>query len=181
VSTSSFPGGERITASGQNAALLVSLVLITAWPGVGAPVVEPRWSVSIARVSTPAAVTLPARTYPRYRGRALEQLLIEERSEVLQGGYLIEVRVRNAARAVQTLRWDVSRSAHLVLADGGVVKPIGHKLHGLSESSLAVRGVLEVDLPPKASYRLYPVFSLPRLPQGAKLVLDSLGSVPVPR
>ncbi|OGF17553.1 MAG: hypothetical protein A2W00_13565 [Candidatus Eisenbacteria bacterium RBG_16_71_46] len=51
-----------------------------------------------------------------------------------------EVRVRDLSRAVRTLRWDVSRLPYLRLPGGRRVLPIGHKLAGLSEPSVAVQG-----------------------------------------
>jgi hypothetical protein len=110
----------------------------------------------------------------------LKQLMLENRSEALQDAQLVEVQIRNVSHSTQTLRWDVSRSVHLTLVNGRTVWPLGHKLHGLSGNSLVVRGVLAVDIPPQATYRLYPVFSFARLRAGASLVIDRVGAVRLP-
>ena len=90
-----------------------------------------------------------------------------------------EVRVRDLSRAVRTLRWDVSRLPYLRLPGGRRVLPIGHKLAGLSEPSVAVQGVLEVDLAAGAAFTLYPVFAQQAPEHGALVVSDGVGESPV--
>jgi hypothetical protein len=154
--------------------LAAVLALGAALPGDG-PARPNVWGVTIVRVTTPATGALPSGTAPSIQGRVIEPLQVEERAEALESAYLFDVRIRNVSRSVQTLHWDVSGSVRLVLPGRRTVLPIGQKIHGLSENSVVAKGVLEVDIPPQATYRLYPVFALARFPRGATLIIDGVG------
>jgi hypothetical protein len=138
----------------------------------------PAWSVSVISVGYPAAVALPQEQLPALRGRVARLLMVEGEPEVLSLAYLYRVRVRNVSKANQTLRWDIAHCAHLRLGRDTLIASVGQKLLGLADSSVAVGGSLEVVIPPKASYDLYPVFTV--RPRGATLVLDRIGESPVP-
>jgi hypothetical protein len=176
-----LPGSAAGMARGSRSAaacgaLWVAALALGASPASSRPArTAGPWEISIRRAGAPAAAALSAHTAPKLRGRVIELVMVEDRSEELPGAYLFEVRVRNVAHSVQTLRWDLSRSVHVRLADGSTAWPFGHKLGGLSENALAVKGVLAVDVPPHESYLLYPVFSFARLPPGASLVVDGVG------
>jgi len=79
------------------------------------------------------------------------------------------------------LRWDVSQSPYVQLSNGRTAKPAGHKLPGLSKATLAVQGVLEVEVPPDSSYTLFPVFIQKTIPSGTWLVVPEVGRARLPR
>jgi hypothetical protein len=134
------------------------------------------WRIQVVKTERPATRALPQATAPKIRGRIVEPLQIEDASENLQRAVLVHVRIVNLSGSSKILLWDVARSPYLSLPKGKTLLPLGHKLHGLADSSVVVRGVLEVEVPPKASYDLYPVFVVTPLPRGVKVVVDSVGA-----
>ena len=134
---------------------------------------EPHWSVSVIKVNSAMSLT-PAT--PKLQGQVNEALQIEDAAERIEAAVAIQVRVRNRSRVIRTLRWNVARSPYLRLEDGTTLTPMGHKIAGLSESSIAAGGVLEVQIPAGESFDLYPVFAVPSLPQGAEVVVDAVGA-----
>src|SRR5947208_1882494 len=110
---------------------------------------DSQWRIVVVKVRKPATIPLVAETAPGIRGRIVKPLLIEQEEERLERSYLVDVDIRNLSDSAMSLRWDVSRSPHLVLPDGRTLRPLGHKLHGLEETSLAEQGVLEVNVPPR--------------------------------
>jgi hypothetical protein len=153
--------------------LLVTLAS-TAFSAPAAPS-DATWSVT-ARARRHALLALPASTTPTLRGRVVEPLLVESEPEVLGKAYLVEVRVRNLSRTARVLRWDVSREPFLRLRNGTEVRPIGHKVHGLAANTLAVKGILEVEVPPRATYTLYPVLMLERRSSASRIVIEGVGT-----
>jgi len=149
-------------------------------PGAPGPAAEPapagtQWRMVVFQVDTSAAVELPPATPASPKGRIIKSLQIEGAQETLERAFLLHVRVRNVSQSVRSLRWDVTRSPYLRLPDGRKVMPIGHKLAGLSAASIAVGGVLEVDLLPNAIFTLYPVFAPDPRFRDALLVIDGVG------
>jgi len=140
-----------------------------------------RWTVEVAKVERSAAVVLPAAMTSGYRGRVIEPLEIEDKHEALERAYLIHLRIFNASDTVQVLRFDVTHDPYLRLTDGREVMPIGYKLPGLSAPSLAVHGVLEVEVPPRKSYPLFPAFVLDAQRPRAVLIFEGAGKVKLPR
>jgi hypothetical protein len=139
--------------------------------------VKPPWKVVIVKVGWAATLPMAA---PKLQGQMIEALQIEDASEALHDAIAVQVRVRNASRLTQKLRWDVAKSPHLRISDSTIVAPIGHRLSGLSENSLAARGVLEVQIPAGESYDLYPVFAVNRLPKRVKVTIDGVGTARLP-
>ncbi len=137
----------------------VLLAAVTALPGRHVnPTPRPLpWQINVTRTTVPASLELPARSLPAIRGQMVSPMGIEPEDRLGQAT-MVQVRVRNPAGIAQVLRWDVARDPKIVLSGGGEVRPLGHKLHGLSAGVLAVSGVLEVTLPPHGVYDLYPVY-----------------------
>lgn len=160
--------------------VLYTMVLMVL-AGSTAPIrAKPAWKLRVVKVAMLNSRRLAPPAAPTLRGRVVEPLVIEP-PEAPESSIVVVVRLANASRVARTLRWEVSHSPFLALPDGKTVWPIGHRLYGLSENALAVRGLLEVDVPPKRSYELHPVFVLERIPAGTKLVMDGVGRVGVPR
>lgn len=117
----------------------------------------PSLRIHVMRTVAPATFELPAKTLPAIRGQIVAPMNIEA-ADVLARATMVQVRVRNTADTAQVLHWDVAHDPRLILAGGAEIRPLGHKLHGLSAEVLAVSGVLEVTLPAHGVYDLYPVY-----------------------
>ena len=117
----------------------------------------PPLRIHVMRTVAPAALELPRKTLPAIRGQIVSPMNVQA-DDVLARATMVQVRVRNPSDTTQVLHWDVAHDPRLVLAGGGEIGPLGHKLHGLSAGVLAVSGVLEVTLPAHEVYDLYPVY-----------------------
>jgi hypothetical protein len=161
--------------------LLLAAVVLAVFAGSVAPArAKSPWklkAVKVGALTSSRQGPLPA---PALQGRVSQSLSIES-PELPESTYVVNVRLVNASSTSRTLRWDVSQDPFLLLPDGRKVAPKGHMLHGLAKDALAVRGVLEVDLPAKGSYDLHPVFVVAGIRAGTKLVFDGAeASVPRP-
>ena len=170
----------RGLAAGVCGAWFFLCLLVSPFTSLAAPAQgSPAWKITVVRIRS-ASTTIPDSLASKLQTRQLAPLMLEAEAGSHERASLLTVRVRNLSRRTRSLRWDVSRSPYLLLRRGATAPPIGHKFPGLSESSLAVSGILEVDIPPGSVYDLYPVFEGEHLMKAARLAIDSVGVVPMP-
>ena len=120
---------------------------------------QPAWKLRVVQVRK-AAASLPKPSPPLgARLRVVHSLVVEAHPDPAEHSYVIHTRLINASSSPHTLRWDLARSPHLALPDGRVVTPIGHRMFGVSENALAVRGVSRSTSPRGRSTRSIPCFT----------------------
>ena len=135
------------------------------------------WKLQVVEVRTASTELRPAPPLG-IQLRVVRPLHVEAQPDLPRTSQIAQIRLTNVSNRVQVLRWDLAESAHLVLPNRRVIRPIGHRLFGLSENSLAVNGVLVV-VPPGVFVQFHPVFLIDRIPAGTRLVLHPAGDAPV--